>query len=82
MNSINNLSQTTNTRNVTLSVAKHVLGLTDAYLSGLGFTGDAIEVERQRRFHEWVAAHQRADANTGKPIWNLPLRPTSCQAAC
>lgn len=65
---INNLSQTTNTRNVTLSVAKHVLGLTDAYLSGLGFTGDAIEVERQRRFHEWVAAHQRADANTGKPI--------------
>ncbi len=40
-----------------ISVAQHVLGLTDKYLEGEGFTGDAIKAERVRRFRQWVADH-------------------------
>ena len=38
-----------------ISVAQHVLGLTDKYLGSEGFSGDAIKVERERRFKQWVA---------------------------
>ncbi len=41
-----------NTENFRISVAQHILGLSDEYL---GLTGDAAEAERIRRFRAWVA---------------------------
>ncbi len=48
----------------TLSVAQHILGLTDARL---GLTGAAAEAERVRRFREWVAANTRPGPD-GQPM--------------
>jgi len=47
-----------------LSVAQHVLGLTDEFL---GLTGDAAEAERQRRFRAWVAQNT-SPGTDGKPV--------------
>ncbi|MCP4167911.1 MAG: hypothetical protein GY759_18740 [Chloroflexi bacterium] len=38
----------------TISVARHILGLSDKYLQGEGFSGEAINAERVRRFRRWV----------------------------
>ncbi len=53
-----------NQEDFTLSVALHVLGLTDEFL---GLTGDAAEAERTRRFQAWVAQNVQAGAD-GKPV--------------
>ncbi|NCC36444.1 MAG: hypothetical protein EOM24_31200 [Chloroflexia bacterium] len=48
---------------LTLSVARDILGLTDAYLTGLGFiTPEAIQAERSRRFREEMAKHLVTDS--------------------
>lgn len=55
-----------NQRDLTISVAQHVLGLTDAYLKGQGVPDTQLEVERTRRFREWVAQNTRSGSD-GKP---------------
>lgn len=47
-----------------LSVAQHVLGLSDDFL---GLSGDAARAERVRRFRAWVARNTRAGGD-GKPV--------------
>ncbi len=51
-----------------ISVARHVLGLSDAYLTGEGFSGAALEAERLRRFREWLASRKRLDDNQDEII--------------
>lgn len=46
----------------TISVARHVLGLSDRYLQGEGFTGAEIEAERLRRFRRWTSEQARGGA--------------------
>ena len=57
----------TNQRDLTLSIAQHVLGLSDQFLRSAGFSGDAIKVERTRRFRQWVTEHTSLD-NSGNPV--------------
>ena len=59
-----------NTAPLTYSVAQHLLGLTDEFLQGEGFTDPAaIAAERTRRFREWVTAHTLTnDSRSTKPI--------------
>ncbi len=47
-----------------LSVATHILGLTDEVL---GLSGPAAEIERTRRFRQWVAQNTQPGTN-GKPV--------------
>jgi hypothetical protein len=47
-----------------ISVAQHILGLTDEFL---GLTGDAATAERQRRFQAWVAENTHSGTD-GKPV--------------
>jgi len=55
---VQNLRPGTERTQVNISVAKHVLGWTDAVLALDGFTTpETAEAERVRRFREWVAAH-------------------------
>lgn len=50
-----------------ISVAQHVLGLTDAALAKAGFaTPQAAQAERTRRFREWVAQNMQIGSD-GKP---------------
>ena len=50
----------------TISVAQHLLGLTD---ENLGLTGDAAKQERTRRFRVWVAQNTRLEPDaTGRPV--------------
>ena len=58
-----NTEAAVNPSDFTISVARHVLGLTD---EALGLTGPAAEAERTRRFRAWVADHTVAGGN-GKP---------------
>lgn len=51
-------------KDFTVSVARHVLGLTDEYL---GLTGAAAEAERVKRFRAWVAQNVATNDN-GKPV--------------
>jgi hypothetical protein len=58
---------------VNISVAKHVLGWSDAVLAQEGFTtSETAEAERVRRFREWVAAHTVPNdfeaPKDGKPV--------------
>jgi hypothetical protein len=57
----------TNQRDLTLSVAQHVLGLTDLFLKGEGVADGALQTERTRRFRQWVAQNTKLDRN-GKPV--------------
>ena len=59
-----------------ISVAQHVLGLTDSYLQGEGFIGPAIEAERVRRFRQWATDHTSLDAS-GKQIISFDFTTTS-----
>jgi hypothetical protein len=56
----------TNQSDLTISVAQHVLGLSDRFLQGQGFTGDAIQTERTRRFRQWVSSNTTLGSD-GKP---------------
>ncbi len=55
-----------NQRDLTLSVAQHVVGLTDAYLKGQGVTDANLQPERTKRFRQWVAQHTKVGSD-GKP---------------
>ena len=55
-----------NQRDLTISVAQHVLGLTDAYLKGQGIADDNLQAERTKRFRRWVAQNTQPGSN-GKP---------------
>lgn len=57
----------TNQRDLTLSVAYHLLGLTDQYLRGQGVAEANLQAERQRRFRQWVTENTRIGSN-GKPV--------------
>ena len=56
----------TNQRDLTISVAQHVLGLSDAYLRGRGVADANLQTERTRRFRQWVARNTRIGSD-GKP---------------
>lgn len=56
----------TNQRDLTISVAQHVLGLTDAYLKGQGVADANLQAERTRRFRQWVT--QNTKGGGSKPI--------------
>jgi hypothetical protein len=55
-----------NQRDLTLSVAQHVLGLTDAYLKGQGVADANLQTERTKRFRQWVAQNTVLGSD-GKP---------------
>lgn len=48
-----------NQRDLTLSVAQHILGLTDTYLKGQGVADANLQAERTKRFRQWVAQQTR-----------------------
>ncbi|MEZ4674346.1 MAG: hypothetical protein R2932_08900 [Caldilineaceae bacterium] len=56
-----------NQRDLTISVAQHVLGLTDSFLKGQGIADADLQAERNKRFRQWVAEHTELDS-TGKPV--------------
>ncbi|MCA9996015.1 MAG: hypothetical protein KDE56_09735 [Anaerolineales bacterium] len=55
-----------NQRDLTISVAQHLLGLTDAYLKGQGVPDANLQAERERRFRQWVAQNTWPGSD-GKP---------------
>ncbi len=55
-----------NQRDLTLSVAQHVLGLTDTYLKGQGVADADLQSERNKRFRQWVAQKTKPGSD-GKP---------------
>jgi hypothetical protein len=55
-----------NQRDLTISVAQHVLGLTDQYLKGQGIADANLETERAKRFRQWVAQNTKPGSD-GKP---------------
>ena len=61
-----------NQSDLTISVARHVLGLSDDFLQGQGFTGAGIQVERVRRFHQWVGANTKIGTD-GKAVLSFPF---------
>lgn len=56
-----------NQRDLTISVAQQVLGLTDAYLRSQNVADANLATERTQRFQQWVAAHMTLDSN-GKAV--------------
>jgi hypothetical protein len=56
----------TNQRDLTISVAQHILGLTDLYLRGQGVADANLQPERTRRFRQWVAQNTSLGSD-GKP---------------
>lgn len=56
-----------NQRDITLSVAHHLLGLTDQFLLAQGVPNANLESERTQRFRQWVAQNTQVDDDTGKP---------------
>ena len=56
-----------NQRELNISVAQHVLGLTDAYLKGQGVADANLQTERAKRFRQWVALNTVL-GNDGKPV--------------
>jgi hypothetical protein len=55
-----------NQRDLTISVAQHVLGLSDAFLKGQGVADADLQAERARRFRQWVAQNTQMGRD-GKP---------------
>jgi hypothetical protein len=56
----------TNQSDLTISVAQHVLGLSDKLLQGEGFSGAGIQTERVKRFRQWVSGNTLIGSD-GKP---------------
>lgn len=56
----------TNQRDLTISVAQHLLGLTNAYLRDQGVADANLQTERTRRFRQWVAQNTKIGGD-GKP---------------
>lgn len=57
----------TNELDLTISVAQHVLGLSDQFLRGQGIAEANIQAERTARFRQWVAQNTGRGAD-GKPV--------------
>lgn len=55
-----------NQRDLTISVAQHILGFSDAFLKGQGIADADLEAERARRFRQWVAQNTQLGRD-GKP---------------
>jgi hypothetical protein len=55
-----------NQRDMTISVAQHIVGLTDAFLKGQGVPDAELQAERTKRFRQWVAKNTRVGTD-GKP---------------
>jgi hypothetical protein len=55
-----------NQRDLTISVAQHILGLTDAFLKSQGIPDANLQAERTNRFRQWVAQNTQI-GNDGKP---------------
>ncbi|HHY54489.1 MAG TPA: hypothetical protein GYA08_03540, partial [Chloroflexi bacterium] len=55
-----------NQRDLTISVAQHLLGLTDKYLKGQGIADANLQAERTKRFRQWVAQNTKPGSD-GKP---------------
>lgn len=56
----------TNQTDLTISVAQHILGLTDRYLKGQGVADADLQAERTKRFRQWVAQNTILGSD-GKP---------------
>lgn len=56
----------TNQLDLTISVAQHVLGLTDQYLKGQGVADADLQTERSKRFRQWVSQNTTVGSD-GKP---------------
>lgn len=56
----------TNQSDLTISVAQHLLGLTDQYLKGQGVADANLQTERSNRFRQWVAQNTLLGGD-GKP---------------
>ncbi len=56
----------TNQLDLKISVAQHVLGLTDQYLKGQGVADADLQAERTKRFRQWVAQNTTLGSD-GKP---------------
>ncbi|MCB0092426.1 MAG: hypothetical protein KDE54_31275, partial [Caldilineaceae bacterium] len=56
----------TNQNDLTISVAQHILGLTDQYLKGQGVADADLQTERSKRFRQWVAENTYLGSD-GKP---------------
>lgn len=56
----------TNQVDLTISVAQHILGLTDQYLKGQGIADADLPTERSKRFRQWVAENTYLGSD-GKP---------------
>jgi hypothetical protein len=54
-----------NQRDLTVSVAQHILGLTDAFLKSQGIPDAELQAERTKRFRQWVAQNTQI-GNDGK----------------
>jgi hypothetical protein len=55
-----------NQRDLTISVAQHILSLSDAFLKGQGIADTDLEAERARRFRQWAAQNTQLGRD-GKP---------------
>ncbi|MEZ4672818.1 MAG: hypothetical protein R2932_01065 [Caldilineaceae bacterium] len=53
---------------LTISVAQHILGLTDQYLRGQGVADADLQRERSKRFRQWVAQNTHLGSD-GKQRW-------------
>ncbi|MEZ4866433.1 MAG: hypothetical protein R3C14_34260 [Caldilineaceae bacterium] len=56
----------TNQNDLTISVAQHILGLTDQYLKGQGVADADLQTARNKRFRQWVAENTYLGSD-GKP---------------
>jgi hypothetical protein len=56
----------TNQTDLTISVAQHILGLTDQYLKGQGVVDADLQTERDKRFRQWLSQNTYLGSD-GKP---------------
>ena len=56
----------TNQADLTISVAQHILGLTDQYLKGQGVADADLQTERNKRFRQWMSENTILGSD-GKP---------------
>lgn len=66
----------TNQRDLTFSVAQHLLGLSDGFLKGQGVADANLQPERTRRFRQWVAQNTSLGSD-GKPTLRFTFSASS-----
>jgi len=55
-----------NQQDLTISAARHILGLTDSYLKGQGIANADLQRERNKRFRQWLTENTEVGSD-GKP---------------